>query len=333
MPTVHLADIIQGTAVVEQLDVKDLAPGHHQFWFQAGTNALAQPQLLPVSVLKGEMDGPRVMITAGVHGDELNGVLAAHEMIRSLQAKSIKGTITVVSMINTTGMLRHSRDFFSSDPDASPTNLNRFFPGNPQGDAAHRFIDCVWTKLLRPNADCAIDLHTQTSGAVYPLYVFADFRLPEALQMARLMNADCILDDPGDAGVLETVWNNSGIPSITVEVGMGKITQPDLINRAVEGMQNILKFVGMLEGEPQAASAECMEGRSIVSIRAHQGGLVLPEVELLSEVTEGTVVAKQYNAFGDLIDTYTAPQAGKVLSYNVDAMREPGALVVRLLCK
>ncbi len=331
MSTVRLTDVVQGKTVIEQLDVKDLSAGFHQFWFQAGTNALAQNQLLPVTVLKGEQDGPRIMVTAGVHGDELNGVLSAHELIRSLESKSIKGTVTVVSMINLSGMLNHSRDFFTSDPDASPVNLNRIFPGNSNGDAANRFVDTVWTKLLKPNADCAIDLHTQTSGAVYPLYVFADFRIPQSLAMARSMNADCILDDPGDAGVLETTWNHSHIPSITVEVGMGKVTQPELIARTLEGMENILKAMGVIVGEPKPSSTPCVEGREVTSIRANQGGFVLSQVSLLESVAEGDVIAKQYDAFGQLIETYAAPRGGVVLSFNVDSMREAGALVVRLI--
>lgn len=331
MATVRSGDIVQGNTVINQLDVSDLDVGVHQFWFQAGSNAIAQNHLLPVTVFKGNVEGPRVMITAGVHGDELNGVLSAHQLIRSLENQTITGTITVVSAINIPGMLRHSRDFHSSDPDASPANLNRFFPGNSAGDAANRYIDSVWTRLLKSNADCAIDLHTQTSGAVYPLYVFADYRLPEALQMARLMNPDCILDDPGDAGVLETVWNQALVPSITVEVGMGKLTQPELIDRAVEGMTNILKMIGLLCGQPTEPSVECYEGKTIMSIRATQGGFVVPEVELLTDVKSGEVVAKQYNGFGQLVEIYHAPNAGKVLSYNVDAMREPGGLVVRLI--
>ncbi|MDN2483748.1 succinylglutamate desuccinylase/aspartoacylase family protein [Vibrio agarivorans] len=331
MATVRSGDIVQGKAVIEQLDVRDLQAGTHQFWFQASSNAIAQHYLLPVTVFKGEVEGPRVMITAGVHGDELNGVLASHQLIRALEKVTIKGTITIVSMINLPGMLNHSRDFHSSDPDASPSNLNRFFPGNATGDAANRLIDSVWSKLLKSNADCAIDLHTQTSGAVYPLYVFADFRLPEALHMARLMNPDCILDDPGDAGVLETTWNQSLVPSITVEVGMGKVTQQGLIDRSVDGMQNILKYIGVIDGQPSAPTLECKEGKTITSIRARQGGFVLPQVELLSDVKAGDVVALQYDAFGQLIETYSAPNEGKVLSFNVDSMREPGALVVRLI--
>ena len=94
--------------------------------------------------------------------------------------------------------------------------MNRIFPGNPEGDAAQRYIASIWYDLLAPNADIAVDLHTQTRGAAYPLYVFADYRIPQTVKMARLMNPDCIFDDPGDDGVLKR-YGTSGVPSITVK--------------------------------------------------------------------------------------------------------------------
>ncbi len=324
-------DVIQGHSVIESLNVNELASGEHRFWFQVASTAIGQFQYLPVIVLKGESQGPKIMVTAGVHGDELNGVLAAQKLARTLKGKVVSGVVTIVPTVNLPGMLNHSRDYSSSDPDASPCNLNRFFPGNSQGDAANRYIDALWSKLLRWNADFAIDLHTQTSGAIYPLYVFADFRIESSLQMARQIQPDAILNDPGDAGVLETVWNQSGIPSITIEVGTAKVIEQPLIDRTVEGIEEILRGKGVLEGEILSEYSQVVEGQAITSIRAKQGAFVLPKVTLMQSVKEGDLVAIAYDVFGDEQDKYYAPRDGVVLSHNIDSMREPGALVVRLI--
>ncbi|GAK84314.1 predicted deacylase [Vibrio ponticus] len=244
--------------------------------------------------------------------------------------KELAGTVTIVPMINLTGMLNHSRDFFSADPDASPCNLNRFFPGDANGNEANRFIHALWHNLLKSNADLAIDLHTQTSGTVYPLYVFADFRLEQAIEMARLINPDAILNDPGDAGVLETVWNTSGIPSITIEVGMGRYTELDLIERTVNGIFNALKRHELLQGEVEAV-VPCLEGQDITSIRADIGGFVIPQVAMMDKVEQDQLVAIQYDNFGDELKRYYAPSAGTVLSHNIESIRAPGSLVVRLI--
>ncbi|TKF47829.1 succinylglutamate desuccinylase/aspartoacylase family protein [Vibrio lentus] len=338
MKTEYLGDVLQGRQVIGALNVDDLPTGEHQFWFQVTSDGLGQPKNMPVSVFKGSQDGPKLMITAGIHGDELNGVLAAQQIIRDLVGKNLTGTVTIVPTVNLSGLLNHSRDFISSDPGSCPANLNRLFPGDSHGLAAERFVASLWERLLKHNATFAVDLHTQTRGAVYPLYVFADYRIDQCLEMARLMQPDCVLNDPGDPGILETVWNRSGIPSITVEVGMGKFTQPDMIQRAVDGVLNMLSYYEMSEavGEQiteskQLPEPDWIEGNNVVSIRADIGGFVLPQVELLQSVEQGELLAIQYDAFGNECRRYHAPSAGRVLSYNVDALREPGALVCRLL--
>ncbi|GAB2651746.1 succinylglutamate desuccinylase/aspartoacylase family protein [Vibrio panuliri] len=330
MATQYLDDVIQGHRVIQSLEVAELTAGEHKFMFRVATDALSQWQHLPVMVFKGEKPGKRIMITAGVHGDEYNGVLAAQKVARELVGKDLAGTVTIVPMINLTGMLNHSRDFFSADPDASPCNLNRFFPGDANGNEANRYIHNLWHNLLQPNADFAIDLHTQTSGTIYPLYVFADFRLEQALEMARLVNPDVILNDPGDAGVLETVWNTSGIPSITIEVGMGRYTELALIDRTVNGIFNILKRHELLEGDVEAV-VPCLEGQEITSIRAQVGGFVIPQVNMMDTVEQDQLVAIQYDNFGDELTRYYAPTAGTVLSHNIESIRAPGSLVVRLI--
>lgn len=79
MATQFSDDVIQGHKVIQALDVEDLPSGEHKFWFRIATNALSQWQHLPVLVFKGQKPGKKLMITAGVHGDEYNGVLAAQK--------------------------------------------------------------------------------------------------------------------------------------------------------------------------------------------------------------------------------------------------------------
>lgn len=330
MATQFPGDIIQGHQVIQSLDVSDIASGEHKFWFRIATNALSQWQHLPVLVYKGQKPGKKLVITAGVHGDEYNGVLAAQKTARELIGSDLAGTVTIVPGINLTGMLNKSRDFCSPDPDAARANLNRFFPGNEFGNEANRYLHTLWTNLLKPNAELAIDLHTQTSGAAYPLYVFADFRIEDSLQMARLINPDVILDDPGDSGVLETVWNSNGVPSITVEVGTGSYTDEALINRTVNGIFNILKHYEVISGVPETIHP-CVEGREIVTIKAEFGGFVLPQVSILEPVVQGQLVAIQYDGFGDEIQRYNAPTSGTVISHNVEPIRAAGSLLVRLI--
>ncbi|MFA0088066.1 succinylglutamate desuccinylase/aspartoacylase family protein [Vibrio sp. 10N.261.51.F12] len=316
---------------IQALDVNGLEAGEHKFWFAVATDAIGHPQLLPVRVFKGQHPGKRIMITAGIHGDEQNGILTAQQLARELMGRINAGVVTIVPTVNLSGIVRHSRDFHSAAPDSSTSNLNRVFPGDPDGDDAHRFAHSLWQNLLKPNADLAIDLHSQTSGAAYPLYVFADYRLDDSIRMARLIDPDVILNDPGDPGILETAYNRSGIPSITIEVGIGRYSDHVMVSRAVNGVLNVFRAYEMIDGDVQPQTVKCTEGNQIVSIRANQGGFVISHVALLDEVTTGQKVATQYNSFGDEIEHYYSPSKGVVISHNVESVRAPGSLVVRLI--
>lgn len=110
-----------------------------------------------------------------------------------------------------------------------------------------------------------------------------------------------------------------------------------MIQRAVDGVFNMLSYYEMFEidinnpEKVQLPSIDWIEGNNVASIRADIGGFVLPQVELLQSVEQDDLLAIQYDAFGNECRRYHAPSAGRVLSYNVDALREPGALVCRLL--
>lgn len=321
---------IDGLDVISALDVSKLPAGQHKFWFRIASNAISQWQHLPVWVFKGQKPGKNIVITAGVHGDEYNGVLSAQYLARILKNSDIAGCVTIIPTVNLSGMLHHSRNFFSSDPDVSDGNLNRYFPGNANGNEVQRYLHTLWHDLLQPNAELAIDLHTQTSGVIYPLYIFADFRLKDAINMARLMSPDAILDDPGEAGVLETVWNEHGIPSITVEIGVGRYTDISLVERTTDGIMNILKHYQLIAGTPDSI-IPAIESARVTSLRAVQGGFILPQVALMQTVEKDQLLAVQYDSFGEEIHQYFAPEAGVLLSHNVESMRAAGSLVARLI--
>ncbi|SHI22814.1 succinylglutamate desuccinylase/aspartoacylase family protein [Ferrimonas marina] len=316
--------------LIEQLDLAALAPGRHALRFVPLTMGNGQSWQLPVLVLKGSEPGPRVWIVAGTHGDELNGVLTAQRMGRELSPEGMSGTLVILPSLNLPGMLQHSRDFIPSDPDSSPVNLNRLFPGKADGSSAERYLHAIWQRLLMGNADYVLDLHTQTRGASYPLYVFADYRIEAVRAMALQIGADAILDDPGEAGVLESELNRAGIPCITLEVGSGKVIEPELIDRAVTGLRRVLGHLGLISPCP-AAQNQPVEGTQTTTIRADLGGMALPQVRLGQRVVTGELLSIQYDPFGQEARRYHAPCDGWVLSLNTDPLREPGTLLARLL--
>ncbi len=309
----------------------DLSMGHHQFWYQVSQNGIGQNETVPVTIFKGRLPGPTLLVTAGIHGDELNSILVAQQLTRNWLGKVHMGAIVVMPMLNPNGILHHSRHYHPSDPDTPPTNLNLHFPGRADGHVAERYCASLWRFIESLSPDYCLDLHTHSKGMAYPLFIYVDAKVPEALSMARLIQPDMILNDNGGKGVLETMLNAQQVPSITVEVGAGKRHQPELVERAVNGIMSVAKHLCITTQSPYIEKVAIQEGDTFTDIRAVYGGMVEARVALGQRVAKGDLVCEQFNCFGQLQHAYVAPTAGIIASVLEDPMREPGTLLVRIL--
>jgi predicted deacylase len=325
-------DVINGKPVIEQLNARALAAGTHCYYFSPLQMMTGAGWHVPVAVVKGSRDGPRVAITAGVHGDELNSVVTAQQLIQRLASDALRGSVVIVPELNIPGLMHSCRDFVPGDADSSTQNLNRMFPGDlAAADAAARYVGEIWQRLLLPNADIALDLHTQSRGTEYPIFVFADFRSRQARIMAEQFGADMILDDPGVTGVLETTWNAHQIPCITIEIGAGGQYQPTLVSRSIEGIRRVLVHFGLLAERPSAPVPRPIIGNEVVSIRADRSGYGYPRVSIGDRVEAGREVAILRDSFGAELTRYVTPVSGHVVSVNSNPLREYGSLLVRVL--
>jgi predicted deacylase len=283
-------------------------------------------------VLKGTNPGPRLLLTAAVHGDELNGIAVIHRLLGELSHEDLSGTLIAVPGVNQSGLAANSRYFIGAGGGQPQSDPNRLFPGKLEGGgAAERYIGNLWHKLLSNNADLAVDLHTQTTGLVYPLFVFADMRNQRARRMAYALNPEMIKNDGGEKGTLETTLMENGIPAVTFEIGAPKRFQPGLVAHAVDGLKSLMATEEMLESNEDADTVNPFVGTSFHNVYAENGGPIHIKVTLGQEVQKGDLLALGYNAFGVEIKRYSANRAGRVVSLATDPLREPGALIVRIL--
>ncbi len=325
-------DVVNGKTVIRQLNVQALPVGTHCYYFSPLQMVTGTGWYVPVAVVKGSRAGPRIVITAGVHGDELNSVVTAQQLIQQLDPRALRGSVVIVPELNIPGLLNNCRDFVPSDADSSTRNLNRAFPGDPAGpDAAAKYVGEIWRQLLLPNADFALDLHTQSRGTEYPIFVFADFRNAQARTMAELFGADMILDNPGVTGVLETTWNTHHIPCITVEIGAGGQHQPQLVKRSIKGIRRVLGHCGLLSEQLGAPDKRPVIGNEVISIRADRSGYGYPRVAIGDRVEAGQEVAILRDSFGAEVARFATPVSGHVVSVHSNPLREYGSLLVRVL--
>ncbi|SFK31171.1 hypothetical protein SAMN04488518_10421 [Pseudovibrio ascidiaceicola] len=325
-------DIIDGVPVIEKLSVDELAAGKHRFFFKASTDSLGNYHRIPVIVIKGAEPGTKLFIQSTLHGDEVQGVDVIHQVLPHLDPDTLKGTVVLVPGANPPGMQLASRYYPSQNETQTFTNLNRMMPGDAKSsNAGSRYAHALWHNLYMGNADIFLDLHTQSTGTAFPLFLFADFRSADVCRLAALQPADQILEDDGIDGSVETELVRAGIPSLTVELGCANVFDPDMTQRGVQGILNTMIDYHMIAGKVNLLGIESYVGNDDVSITADTGGFARVMVQLNQEVSKDQLVATMTNAFGDVVAKYTAPCDGRVLSVCTTPLREPGATIVQIL--
>jgi len=334
--TLYTGDTLQGIPVISHLGVADLPGGdRHRFYFQGVQMGTGQCWYVPVVVVKGRRPGPCIALVSGIHGDEVSGIDTVQRLIAQLDPATISGAVIAVLGVSRPA-IEYSRPFWPMAMQGGQSlDPNRVWPGDEAGDnPVARQAGLLWNRLLMPNAlTAAIDYHTMTTGSAFPLLLFADLRQPEIRQMAELFPVEQIKDDPGLTGTLETALVQAGIPSLTVEIGEGRRFEPDKIALAVEGSLNLLKHHGIVPGPLGRTAAEVgtVFGNSLETIRATGGGFLELLVDLRDCVIPGQTIARQRNAFGDVVAEYQASVTGAVAVVARDALCEPGRRIVQIL--
>ena len=164
--TVYTGDVIQGKKVVSALDVNDLEPGQkHLLYFQGVQMPTGQHWYVSVTVAKGAKPGKRVVLVSGVHGDEMSSVHTVQTVMNQLDPAQMSGTVMAVTDVSRPAMESMQRRWPNSGRGIDLIDMNREWPGNENGvTAASRHAGLLFNRLLRPNADVAIDFHTGTTG-------------------------------------------------------------------------------------------------------------------------------------------------------------------------
>jgi predicted deacylase len=327
--TVYTGETIQGKKVVSALDVNNLEPGRrHQLYFQGVQMRTGEHWYMSVIVARGAKPGKRVVLTSGVHGDEMSSVHTVMTVMNQLDPAHMSGTVMAVTDISRPAMLAIQRKWPNSSRSIDLVDMNRVWPGNESGTAPDRHAALVFNRLLRPNADAAIDFHTGTTGFEVSAFNIADMDVPEVKAMADLYPVGQIFNMPQHAfpTTLHNALLAAGVPAICPEVGAARVLNLPMIAQFVEGTMNVLKQHGIIIG-PMGRTGKDMRvfiGRGAVPIVATQGGFVEHLVKLNDKVEAGQKIAIQRNSFGEVVAEYASIVTGEMSGLRTDVMSEPG---------
>ena len=326
--TTYVGDVLQGKKVVSALDVNDLEPGQKHFlYFQGVKMPTGQPWYVSVIVARGVKPGKRVTLVSGVHGDEMSSVHTVQTVMNRLDPAQMSGTVMAVTDVARPALEGMQRRWPNAGRGLDLIDMNREWPGNENGaTATSRHAWLLFNRLLRPNADVAIDFHTGTTGFDVSAFNIASMDLPDVRAMVELYPVPQTFDNHAYPGVLHNAFVEAGIPSFAPEVGAARVLDIDKIALFVEGTMNVLKLHGILPG-PMGRTAKdsgVFIGNSAFPVLATEAGFVEHLVKLNDKVEPGQVLAIQRNSFGEVVAEYASSVAGEVAGLRSDVTSEPG---------
>ncbi len=270
-----------------------------------------------VLVLNGVKSGPTLCITAAVHGDELNGIEIVRRLMYNIEPQELSGSIIGVPIVNLQGFRRGSRYL----PDRR--DLNRFFPGNPDGSSAARIAHSFFTEVVS-HCDMLIDLHTGSFRRTNLPQLRADLTNEKVQNLAKKMGAIVVVQSEGAEGCLRRAAVEHGIPAVTLEAGAPhELTLSD-IEHGVKSIESAMDGLGMIKRRrfwQRAAEPVYYESSWV---RATDGGMLFSEIELGAEVVKGDLLGIVTDPITNKHSEIHAPYDGQIIGMALNQVMFPG---------
>ena len=266
------------------------------------------PLNLPVHILRGAKDGPRLFVSAALHGDELNGTEIIRRLLKQPALKRLRGTLVAVPIVNIYGMLNHSRYL----PDRR--DLNRSFPGSSKGSLAARLAHLFMNEIVH-NCTHGIDLHT---GAIHRSnlpQIRANLDDQETAQLATDFGVPVLLNSNLRDGSLREAASQLGIPMLLYEAGEALRFDEVAIRAGVKGIINVMRSMEMLPASRSKRKKrnEPFVARSSSWVRASASGLFRKVCSLGSRVKRGEVIGLIDDPFGGNEYEVTSTASGIII--------------------
>ncbi|MFT5710741.1 MAG: putative deacylase [Halioglobus sp.] len=236
-----------------------------------------------VLVINGVKPGPTLCLTAAIHGDELNGIEIVRRVLYNIEPQELSGAIIGVPIVNLQGFRAGSR--YLTDR----RDLNRFFPGHPQGSSASRIAYSFFNEVVR-HCDMLIDLHTGSFRRTNLPQLRADLNYPAVKELSRKMGAIVVVQSVGGERTLRRAATESGIPAVTLEAGAPHELQKDAVEYGVKSVESALDGLGLIDRHSFWQRVDEPVYYKSTWVRSSEGGILFSEVELGQSVDEGELL-------------------------------------------
>lgn len=278
---------------------------------------------LPVSVLHGRRDGPRLWLSAAIHGDELNGVEIVRRVLRETDPRRLAGTIVGVPIVNVFGFLSESRYL----PDRR--DLNRSFPGSVRGSLASRLAALFMSEVVE-RCTHGIDLHTGSDGRANLPQVRADLDDAETARLAVAFGAPVMIDARLRDGSLREAATRRGSRVLLYEAGEAARFDRESIRFGVDGVRRVLSELGMTAGPGPRGEVQPLRATATHWIRARGSGILVLETRLGARVAVGDSLGTLSDALQRRSAEVRSTHAGLIIGITTNPLVHRGDAVANL---
>jgi len=234
-----------------------------------------------VWVVHGQAEGPALCLTAGIHGDEINGVEIARRVFSELDPAGMSGSVIILPMINLSGIRSGERYM------ADRRDLNRLFPGRRDGSLSSIVAGSVF-KLVSTHCQALIDLHTGSFSRLNTPQIRVTVDRPSAIDMARHFGSGVVVLGDGPRGSLRREASEFGLDAIIYEAGGPHRFDPEAARVGADGVLSVMAWMGILQTPAKTIPFNSIFRRTYwerVPLRG--GGFFFPEVDIGARVAAG----------------------------------------------
>ncbi len=303
----HIADLDVTTLERRRQEafLLDISPRTEGGWWQ-----------LPLLTATGAEPGPTLVVLAGVHGDEYEGVEAIHRIAAKASPTDLRGTLLMVPVCNVAAYATATRN---SPVDS--LNLARVFPGSESGTLTQQIAHWLTVNLFSA-ADFLIDLHSAGVVGDIPTlagYVHSNDSVGRrSLAAARFFGAPVLWGHPPPVppGRTLSAALDLGVPCLYTEAPGAGRARPQDVDCFTRGVLNVMRHLDMLEEEPESSPPPLHllgDGNMDEVMSAPAPGYFRARVELLEEVQAGQLVGTIHDPLGDSLAELHAEKDGIVI--------------------
>ncbi|MDD3005458.1 succinylglutamate desuccinylase/aspartoacylase family protein [Flavobacterium sp.] len=266
---------------------------------------------IPIIIERSKIDGPTVLFSAGIHGDEINGV----EIVRSIIVQKInrpaRGTIISIPVINIFSFVNQTREF----PDGR--DLNRVFPGTKKGSLASQFAFHLLKDII-PHIDYAVDFHAGGASRFNAPQIRIAPQNEELKNLAAIFNAPFTLYSKNIAGSFRNACEKLNVKMLLFEGGKSLDINDDIAQEGINGAKRLLEYLNMLSPKHKVQPIENPTIYISKSswIRAKRSGLFHDYNKIGCYVKKGVVLGSITDPFGKFEQKVKAPNDGYIINAN-----------------